>query len=98
MSEGKGTANPKKEDLVPKKEDPKKKAEVPIIMIRSMMKKTHSSPSTQISIVHDQLSPTPIADIAANYSSTANAHANTPVVHSITQLPVKSAVYSHSPC
>jgi hypothetical protein len=32
MSEGKGTANPKKEDPVPKKEDPKKKVEVPKVV------------------------------------------------------------------
>jgi hypothetical protein len=34
-----------------------------ILMRRSILKKIHSSPSTQISIVHDQLSPTPIEDI-----------------------------------
>jgi hypothetical protein len=69
-----------------------------MLMRRSIMKKTPYLPSTQVSIVHDQRSPTAIEDIAANYSSTANALANTPVVHSITQLPVKSGEFSHSPC
>jgi hypothetical protein len=53
--------------------------------------------STQTLIVPDQLSATPIVDIAANYSSTANAHANILVAHLITQLPVKSAASNHSP-
>jgi hypothetical protein len=52
---------------------------------------------TQISIVLDQPSATPIVDIAVNYSSTVNAPGNILVALSITQLPVKSAASSHSP-